>query len=125
MKHEAIGLENDIARWFKSYLCDRRQLVENSGSNSKRTTVTCGVPLGFILGHLLFLTYVNDMSAVTRNSLRLYADDSAILVANKSRSVIEKELMMICKLLAPGWLITTCHYTLVKQNPLSFVLNTS
>jgi len=88
MKLEAIGLGNDVARWFKSYLCDRRQLVENSGSNSKPTTVTCGVPQSFILGHLLFLTYVNDMSAVTRNNLRLYADDFAILVANKSRSVI-------------------------------------
>jgi len=39
---------------------------------------------------LLFLIYVNDMSAVTRNKLLEYADGSAILVANKSRSVIEK-----------------------------------
>ena len=37
----------------------------------------------------LFLIYVNDMSDVTRNKLLLYADDSVILVANKSRSVIE------------------------------------
>jgi len=29
------------------------------------------------------------MSAVTRKRLLLYVDDSAILVANKSRSVIE------------------------------------
>jgi len=125
MKLEAIGLGNDITRWFESYLCERQQLVDNSGSNLKHTTVTCGVPQGSIPGHLLFLTYVNDMSVATINNLLSYSDDSAILVANKSRSVIEKELMMICKLLAPGWLITNCHYTLVKQNPLSFVLNTS
>ena len=32
------------------------------------------------------------MQAVVKNKLLLYADDSAILVAGKNRSVIEKEL---------------------------------
>jgi len=56
--------------------------MDNSGSHSKPASVTCGVPQGSILGPLLFLIYVNDMSAVTRNKLLLYADDSAILVTN-------------------------------------------
>jgi len=41
---------------------------------------------------LFYFSFILMMSAVTRNKLLLYADDSSILVANKSRSVIEKEL---------------------------------
>jgi len=69
-------LENDITRWFESYLCDSQQL-DNSGSHSKPATVTCVVHQGFFLGPLLFFIYVNDMSAVIRNKLLVYADDSA------------------------------------------------
>ena len=80
---------------------------------SKPASVTYGVPQDSILGPLLFLIYVNDMSSVTKNKLLLYADDSAILVANKSRSVIGKELSDELQAIAPGWLITNCHFTLV------------
>ena len=48
---------------------------------------------------LLFLVYVNDMPLVVNNKLPVYADDSAILVADKSTSNIEltfqKELEMV------------------------------
>ena len=39
-----------------------------------------------------FLIYVNDMSGVTGNKLLLYADDSAILVADKDISTVENAL---------------------------------
>ena len=69
--------------WFTSYLSNRQQLVYVSGTHSKTAYITCGVPQGYIQGPLLFLMYVNDMSAVVQNKLLLYADDSAILVAGK------------------------------------------
>ena len=78
MKLEASGLGNDILFWFKSYLSDRTQLVDLSGTNSSCYPITCGVPQSSILGPLLFLVYVNDISAVVKNKLLLYADDSGI-----------------------------------------------
>jgi hypothetical protein len=60
-----------------------------SGSFSSTSSITCGVPKGSILGPLLFLIYVNDMSAVLKNRLLLYADDSGILVSGKSLSEAE------------------------------------
>ena len=78
MKLRAAGLGDDILRWFESYLSDRQQLVDVSGTNFATAPITCGVPQGSILGPLLFLIYVNDMSAVVKNKLLLYTDDSGI-----------------------------------------------
>lgn len=50
------------------------------------------VPLGLILGPLLFLIYVNDMEAVVHNKLLLYVNDSGILVAGKDIESIKSQL---------------------------------
>ena len=82
-KLEAIGVLS--VDWFKSYLIDRKQFVQINGVLSDPGVVTCGVPQGSILGPLLFLIYVNDMSiSVDRDcKLVLYADDSAIFFTHK------------------------------------------
>ena len=85
MKRKALGLSQDVSRWFLSCLSDRQQLVDVSGTLSSHENISCGVPQGSILGPLLFLIYVND-------KLLLYADDSAILVADKYLSNIETVL---------------------------------
>lgn len=92
MKLSAAGLGKDILRWFNSYLSDRRQLVDVSGVHSSTANISCGVPQGSILGPLLFLIYVNDMSAVVKNKLLLYADDSGILVSGKCKADVERAL---------------------------------
>ena len=89
MKMEALGLSQDILRWSRSYLSGRQQLVDISGVFSSCAELTCDMPQGSILGPLLVLIYVNDMSWVVNNKLLLFADDSAILVADKSISNIE------------------------------------
>ena len=104
MKLKSIGLGSGVVSWFKSYLTDRQQLVDISGVNSSMKYVTCGVPQGSILGPLLFLIYVNDMEAVVKNKLLLYADDSAILVSGKDIASIEKELSEDLQRVS-GWLV--------------------
>jgi len=84
MKLQYIGLNTDIINWFQSYLSGRLQTINISGASSTPREITCGVPQGSILGPLLFLIYVNDMSVVVKNKLLLYADDSAILVSGKN-----------------------------------------
>ena len=56
------GIRGNILNWFKSYLSNRKQYVNWQGSNSEIETVSCGVPQGSILGPLLFILYVNDLS---------------------------------------------------------------
>ena len=61
---------------FMSYLSGRNQFVPVNGNVSDSSPITCGVPQGSILGPLLFLCYVNDMtiSISPECKLMLYAD---------------------------------------------------
>ena len=74
------GIRGNILNWFKSYLSNRKQYVNWQGSNSEIETVSCGVPQGSILGPLLFILYVNDLSKVSNKFVSiLFADDTTIL----------------------------------------------
>ena len=78
--------------WFKSYLENRKQMVTINNISSSPGIVTCGVPQGSILGPLLFLCYINDMSLSVNCRLYLYADDSALLVRGKNPNLIAQSL---------------------------------
>ena len=91
-KLQAIGLDGAGISWFSSYLNGRKQVVDVNGTFSEVRDITCGVPQGSILGPLLFLIYVNDMESAVKCKLLLYADDSALLYANKDVQNIESTL---------------------------------
>ena len=116
MKLEALDLNQDVVRWFRSYLSDRQQLVDVSGTLSSCAEIKCSVPQGSILEPLLFLIYVNDMSDVVSNKLVLYADDSAILVVDKHISYIETLLIENLRWLAIGSLTTSYPCIWVRIN---------
>ena len=69
---------------MKSYLNNRRQLVSFNGTISEEGKITCGVPQGSILGPLLFLIYINDLTIVSKNYKALSFVDDANLFLTKS-----------------------------------------
>jgi hypothetical protein len=91
-KLRAMGVQSNSVKWFQSYLSNRSQFVEIGGIQSGSNQINCGVPQGSILGPLLFLAYVNDMSAAVNCKLLLYADDSALMVSNKDIGFIQSSL---------------------------------
>ena len=60
--------------------------MENA--NSDKASITCGVPQGSILGPLLFLIYINDMSQAVDSKLLLYADDTCLVFQHKNVKTI-------------------------------------
>ena len=70
------GVGNLMSR---TYLSNRHQYVECNGSKSKTKSISLGVPQGSILGPLLFLIYLNDLTIVSRVfSMLMYADDTTL-----------------------------------------------
>ena len=67
-------MELGVKMW--SYLSFCQQLVDDLELYPHMQIVRVMFPLGSILGPLLFLIYVNDMSEAVSNKLLLYADDS-------------------------------------------------
>lgn len=49
-----LGRSKPTMAWFSSYLSERHQLVDVSGTYTSTALITCGVPQGSILGPLLF-----------------------------------------------------------------------
>ena len=49
-----------------------------NGQNSSWTNVHGGVPQGFIVGPLLFLIYINDLSDNLSSNAKLFADDTSL-----------------------------------------------
>lgn len=75
-----IGIPDFLVNWIKSYLSNRTQYVEISGCSSGALPVLSGVPQGSVLGPILFLIYVNDITSIVSSDvqIRLFADDCII-----------------------------------------------
>ena len=80
-KLAAVGISDDLLKWFESYLSLRQQRVVVNGQNSSWGHIKAGVPQGSVLGPLLFLVFINDLTNQVQScDVRLFADDTVLYV---------------------------------------------
>ena len=83
-KLEAIGIRGTLLMWFTDYLTNRRQSVALRGELSSSLPIKAGVPQGSVLGPLLFLIYINDITVGLESTIKLFADDTSISKSEKN-----------------------------------------
>ena len=115
-KMQHYGIRGQVYKWFHSYLTNRTQSVFISGAHSKLLNISHGVPQGSILGPILFLLYINDITTCS-NTLKftLFADDTSLLCENKTIALLETSLNNELKNVA----------TWITSNKLSLNINKS
>ena len=78
-KLEKYGVHPQLIRWIKSFLTDRSQQVVLGGQLSLAAIIISGVPQGTVLGPVLFLIFINDITGcITHSTIRCFADDTKI-----------------------------------------------
>ena len=75
-KLEQNGIKGLLLNILKDFLKSRKQRVVLNGQHSSWSDVLAGVPQKSILGPLLFLIYINDLSDGLNCNPKLFADDN-------------------------------------------------
>jgi len=89
-KIAASGMESRVVLWIREFLRGRTQRVRVGRHYSEEVRVTSGVPQGSVLGPILFLTYINDISTNIKSKIRLLADDCIIYRKVQNIKDVEK-----------------------------------
>ena len=87
------GIRGNTLKWFQSYLTQRKQYITYDSTPSSIKPINCGVPQGSILGPLLFLIYINDLSNVCKYTMPiLFGDDSNIFASSDGIQVLQSQI---------------------------------
>ena len=79
-KLQSQGVKGEALLWIKDYLANRQQRVVIEGNSSSWGNICAGVPQGSVLGPLLFLVYINDITEHIKSQIKLFADDTSLFI---------------------------------------------
>ena len=74
------GIRGPAHSLIKNYLHKRQQFVTINNASSSYKAINTGIPQGLILGPLLFLIYINDLSNDLHTKPSLFADDTCLFL---------------------------------------------
>ena len=95
------GIGGPLLKILTDFLKSRKQRVVLNGQHSSWSDVLAGVPEGSILGPLLFLIYINDLSDGLQYNPILFADETSLFATahniNKATNDLNNDLPKITK----------------------------
>ena len=71
-------IDGPLLNVLEDLLSSRKQIVVLNGQHSSWNDVIAGVPQVSILGPILFLTFINDLSEGLHSNPKLFADDTSL-----------------------------------------------
>ena len=109
LKLQRNGISGSLLAWLTDYLSNRSQSVLINGQCSAWLSILAGVPQGSVLGPLLFLIFINDITYCVRHcQIRLFADDTSLFIEVDNRQdaalKIDEDLEAISQW-AKKWLV--------------------
>ena len=91
-KLKKYGIKGNLLAWFENYLYMRHQSVSINNTRSSSEFITAGVSQGSVVGPMLFLIYINDISEALSGIARLFADDTSLSFSSADPAEIERIL---------------------------------
>ena len=92
-KLKCSGISGNLLNLFENYLLNRFQRVVLNGNESNWTSLKAGVPQGSVLGPLLFLICINDLTDNISSDMRLFANDSSLCTCVKGATQTHHKLL--------------------------------
>ena len=116
-----LGIRGNLWCWSKAYLSDRMQCVAINGHTSGLLPVLSCVPQGSILGPLLFLLFINDLSQSVHSSSMLLL----LTMPNVSVPLLTHLTALFYKMTSSGfWIgVTTGNFISTFPSVLLFVFS--
>ena len=91
-KLKSYGVEGSLLKLMKNYLTGRQQRVALNGQTSSWKNILAGVPLGSVLGALLFLIYINDLPNGIESICKIFADNTSLFSKVKTKTFSDTQL---------------------------------
>ena len=78
-KLKSLGVKGKLGMWIQAFLKNRQQQVMVDGKLSSNYTLISGVPQGSVLGPVLFLIFISDISEGIDSDIFIYVDDTKVV----------------------------------------------
>jgi len=115
------GIRGIVNDWFASYLNNTRQYVTIGSTKSDDTLITRGVPQGSVLGPLLFLLCIKDLSKFSSVfDFHIFADNTNLFYSNSNLAELESIVNYNLKMVSDWLMANKVSLNIDKTNFIFF-----